>query len=568
MSFELIKTENVNNTIDPVAQLQQNLKMAVKLRHVYREIDRLIANGQPEDEAIVAVATQNNFDAKSIANLYNRRKQKQAEKQAEKAKQKQAKAKQATKPKVKPIPEPQAEEPLEPEPVNNTYNYTDSYASEGVYAEQLFVEPIEIMPTKNPVRLYNITDTPDDLLHGGGLCETIKFKPITKEYIKSKYGGGVYILRELLPDGREVLVRSKDNRPMGPIEIAMTLEEQAKRMIQKQQQIAQVKEAQSNQPSPINELTVNVLTKAVDKLTQPQPQPNPIESLNSILSVIDKIRPPQNTSAVEMKLYEQFEKMQQALLEAKEGIYKKEIEFLQQRLQDKIASKNPEGIKEIIVETLKEQGIKAVEEEKPSIFSKFIERILSSDYAVNKIVDIGQGLLFAVTKLANKEQPASVGALPQPNPQPQTQPQPQAQTQTQTQPNPEVKPQTQTLEDQEAYYKKLDKEQNEREILKLIKIVSMSTVPSDLQIEWILQGESIPFIFPQQINEINQLLAKAWEIQESHDMNRKDELADILNKIRAVFTKFPAPLDMLFASEKGKAFIEGFINNYVMIKEE
>ena len=432
---------------------------------------------------------------------------------------------------------------------------TERVPSETPVVEQIFAEPTRTSPTKKPLKLYDITNDPSNLM-GGTFCEQISYLPISKEYIKGKYGGGVFIVRETQTDGKEALPVDSKGMPLAPIELAMTLEDQKRHMLAKEASQA-IQQAIPKDVTPAEKMMLDVTTTVVKNALTPQAPVDPMAQLSQIITVMNQLRPPQTgLSEQDRLLNERLDKIQAQLGEAKEAVLKKEIEFLNQKIADKkINQSGAEVIKEVVTKTITEMGLKGSDEEESWLATAF-KTAAKSEATVNKALDILQGVGFAILQAVTK-QPSTNGGQPVPEQK--------AISGTVTPPSQEqTKPaieQPKTQQEQIDHYRRLDKEQSEKDTIKLIKLIMNTPVPSDMQVEWILQGEAIPLIFPVEINEINQAINKVYQaIAEGN----KEQIKVSCDLVRQAFGKFKEPLKGVFESENGKAFIEGLIKNYVL----
>lgn len=531
--------ETVNQTNNKLEQQQARAQNAITWMSFYKEVDSLGTDKLPE------IAARYGLDASLAISKYQQRQEKKALRgQAPAAIPQPAPQSDSDKPafqlvQFKPKVEPQIE--------------TERITSETPVVEQIFADPTRTSPTKKPLKLYDITDDPSNLM-GGTFCEQISYLPISKEYIKGKYGGGSYIVRETQPDGKESLPVDSKGMPLAKLDIVMTREDQIRHAMiaetNKTKEAPVIKDA-----SPAEKMMLDIAGTVVKNSLTPQIQVDPMAQLSQIITVMNQLRPPQTGLSEQDKLLnERLDKIQAQLGEAKEAVYKKEIEFLNQKLADKkINQSGAEVVKELVTKTITEMGIKGQDEEEVSWLTTAFRTAAKSEATVNKALGILQGVGFAILQALTKS-PAPNGGTPAPEskalgaaPTPQTPQQPIEQPKTQ--------------QEQIEHYKNIDREQSEKDTIKLIKLIMNTPVPSAVQCEWILQGEAIPLIFPVEINEINQAVEKVYMAQAQDDEGQIKSACDL---VRQAFGKFKEPLKNVFESENGKAFIEGLIKNYVL----
>ncbi len=541
--METVQVTNVNE-VDKKAQQQSRALVAQAWMKFYKVVD------EKGVASLNEIASQFGLDPNIAANKYNERMQKQAIKAG------------TVTPADMAIPSPATAKPafqlLQYKPKEEKPEMEQVPVDHPV-AEQIFAEPVKVSPTKKPLRLYDITENRTELLKGGEFCGQIESLPISKDWIRTKYGGGVYIVRELQPDNTETLVQDKNGMPIGSIEIAMTLEDQKRRMFEKNQNEQIIKNNIPKEQTPMEKIMYDAMGNVIQKSLQPQPTADPMAQLSQIITIMNQLRPPQTgLSESDKRLNERLDQMQAQLMSAKEATLQKEIEFLRERINDKKLSSSPsEAIKDVVSKTIMEMGLKGKDDEEEGWLTTAFKTAAKSETTVNRALDIFQGVGFAILQALTKS-PITNGA--------QTVPEsPKAITGTVPPPQAEVKqPVTETPKTQQEqieHYQRIDKEQTEKDVLKFIKVVMNAPDPSDVQIAWILQGESIPFIFPVEINEINDAIDKVWLARAN---GNKEQVEIECTHVREAFGKFKDPMKNVFASEQGKSFIEGLIKNYVM----
>ena len=438
---------------------------------------------------------------------------------------------------------------------------TEKIPSETPVVEQIFVEPVSTSPTKRPLRLYDVTNNMTKYADSGtgNFCEDLTFLPISKEYIRGKYGGGVFIVREVQTDGKETLPLDVNGKPLSPIEIAMTLEDQKRRMLLKEtnQIIAQ---NVSKDATPAEKMIFEVVGAVAKQAMTPQPAVDPTTQLNSIIQIMNQLRPQQiGLSETDKRTNERLDTMQMQLIEAREAVFKKEIEFLRERIADKkVNASGAEIIKDVVTKTITEMGIKGGDQEDEGWLTTAFKTAAKSEATVNKALDILQGVGFAIMQAVTKQpvnnNPAPPAAINEQKALSESKPSEPVNQ------NP-VSESSKTQQDQLNHYQQLDKEQSEKDIIKLIKMVMNAPEPSATQVDWMLNGEAIPFIFPVEVNEINGAINETWKAMAEGNQDKVKIGCDL---IRQAFGKFKEPLNNVFASAQGKAFIEGIIKNYVL----
>ncbi len=425
---------------------------------------------------------------------------------------------------------------------------------EHITTEQLFVDPASTMPSKYPIRLYDITDNPSELLRGGKFLETIPFIPIAKEYIKSKYGGGSFVVRELMPDGTEKLITDKNGHFMSSIEIGMTQEEFNRRALLRGQQ-AKDEASQIPKPqTPADKLVETIVAKAADTVLNPvhNSSDDPITLLSKMMNLSKELHTNGDSDSVR-RLNDKMDEMQKLLVQAQVAVKDKEIEFLNKELQNKkVNASSSDVIKNIVTDVIKEYGLKKEDEE--GVIMTALKTAARDQATVNKFLDIAGMTLLSIVSAVSKNPVNNNIQIPTQN-TPALNPAPPVQAVQK--PPEEVKQVEQDQVRDDTYYRKLNTSIIEQEVLKFVKIISTGSA-SYRQIEWILEGESIPLIYPEVINEINISINDAWKVQ------IPEQKQEFCNKVRNAFTKFPEPLKGILASEKGKIFIDNVINSYVL----
>lgn len=457
-----------------------------------------------------------------------------------------------------------------PKKIEESFENTHTSNSRKLTAEDVyFGGKIYSAIANHRLELYKIRDAQGMYMHAycGALGEDLPL-PLSNDFLKMKFPeGGTFDIEVVNRDTNERhRLRGEDGREMLPIQIVPSTP------------FNTIQPQQPQQENEMHKLLMKVVSNVVEKaVTQEKPSiENPIinhiekesDILNAKISELMNVIKEKDTK-IEMKeaekvaLIREYEKKIEDLKLA----YNSQIENLRNELVMKNSElqiqlqkmQNESSLKELQIQ-LEQLKNNATESEKPSLMSKFGEKLIDA-FVKPEVAPL---IIGAITSLISK-QPANPININQTTADIPIENQKVIPEKTQTQPEQQINS-TNINKQQDEISKKM-KEVYENRRLEILTgwslMINYQTYSDELIYKFL--NEEMPFLFPYQWHKFRELDDHLFEALKSKNETKTKETQELIRKL---FYEDFGPQSQLFVSESGKKFIEYLINDYLILNKE